>query len=277
MSNIGCDSMKILVSLLTFLDSDMTTPVMFGWFHILSLVLTILVTVLLCRVFSSAEEKTVRRIVLYTSVISIVLEVYKQINYTFIVTDGVIVTDYQWYAFPFQFCSTPMYVGLLAGLLRPCKVRDALYSYLATYGLFAGLCVMLYPAQVFISTIGINIQTMICHGLMIVVGIYMMFSEAVKLDHKTILRALPVFVVNVIIAIILNELAYFTGFVGDETFNMFFFSPHYAPSLPVYSIVQQYVSYPWSLFIYIAGFTAAGYIITAIAMLIRRVFSHREK
>ncbi len=269
--------MNFLASLLTFLDSDMTTPVMLGWFHILSLLLTGFVTVLLCRVFSSAKEKTVQRIVFYTSVLSIVLELYKQINYTFKVTDGVIVADYQWYAFPFQFCSTPMYVGLLAGLLRPCKVRDALYSYLATYGLFAGLCVMVYPAQVFVSTIGINIQTMICHGMMIVVGVYLMYSGAVKLDHKTILKALPVFVVNVIIAIILNELAYFTGFVGDETFNMFFFSPHYAPSLPVYSIVQQYVAYPWSLFIYIAGFTAAGYIITAIAMIIRRVFSRQEK
>ena len=24
--------------------------------------------------------------------------------------------NYQWYAFPFQFCSTPMYVGLIAAL-----------------------------------------------------------------------------------------------------------------------------------------------------------------
>lgn len=47
---------------------------------------------------------------------------------------------------------------------------------------------------------------------------------------------------------------------------MFFVSRHFAPSLPVYSSVQAVVPYPWCLFIYIAGFTAASYILLLLAM-----------
>ncbi|MBQ8345448.1 MAG: hypothetical protein IJY42_04180, partial [Clostridia bacterium] len=91
----------------------------------------------------------------------------------------------------------------------------------------------------------------------------------VKLNHKTILRALPVFAVAVLMAMGMNELAYQTGLLETETFNMFFISPHCDPSLPVYSMVQELVPYPWCLLIYLAGFTAAAYIITLIFMGIR--------
>ena len=47
---------------------------------------------------------------------------------------------------------------------------------------------------------------------------------------------------------------------------MFFVSRHCDPSLPVYSIVQEIVPYPWSLIIYILGFTAAAYLITLLAV-----------
>ena len=84
--------------------------------------------------------------VLITALVVILLEIYKQINYTFSY-EGAITFDYQWYAFPFQFCSTPMYVGLLVGLFRKGKIHDALCAYLATYAVFAGLCVMIYPER----------------------------------------------------------------------------------------------------------------------------------
>jgi len=52
---------------------------------------------------------------------------------------------------------------------------------------------------------------------------------------------------------------------------MFFVSRHCEPSLPVYSIVQGIVPYPWCLIIYIVGFTLAAYIMLLIAMLIKKI------
>ena len=256
-------------NVLEFLDARMTTPQPYGVFHLIWFALSIAVGVLLC-IYCKDTARYARRIVFITAVIVTVLEIYKQINYTFSFDGTAITADYQWYAFPWQFCSTPMYIGLLAGLTRG-KVHDSLCAYLATFALFAGACVMFYPNDVFISTIGINVQTMVCHGSMLTVGIYLLGSGYVKLEHKTILKAIPVFAAAVAVAIILNELAHATGLLENETFNMFFVSPYCDPHLPVYSIVQQHVAFPWCLILYILGFSVAAYLMLLIAMGVKAI------
>ncbi len=266
--------MHILGNILEFLDADMPTPASYGFFHLFFFALSIIVGIVLCRVFPEGTQKQTRRILLIASVMSIVLEIYKQINYTFSYDGTAITADYLWYAFPFQFCSTPMYVGALACMTKG-RVHKACCAYLATFSVFAGLCVMFYPAQVFISTIGINIQTMLCHGAMITLGIYLLMTGYVKAEHKTVLRAVPVFAVCIVIAMVLNEIAYRTGLTQSETFNMFFISPYCDPSLPVYSLVQQAVAYPWCLLIYIGCFTLAAYIVLLLFMGIKKIVKRK--
>ena len=262
--------MELLQNVLRWMDHQMETPQLFGWFHILSLALIVLVTVTLCFRHKKDSPDRVRAVVLGTAILVTLAEIYKQINYSFSYTDG-ITFDYQWYAFPFQFCSTPMYVGLLAGFLPKGKLQNALYSYLATFAVFAGLCVMIYPGDVFVGTLGINIQTVICHGSMICVGVYLFYTGTVKLEHRSIVGAMVVFACTVSIAVLFNEIAHWTGLLERETFNMFFVSRHCEPSLPVYSLVQAIVPYPWCLLIYIAGFTLASYLILLIAMGVRKL------
>lgn len=269
--------MDFLVKMLEILDTQMQRPTMYGWFHLVWLALTVIVTVLLCVYGRKASPKRIRAFVFWMSVIVLLLEVYKQINYTFEYDTGTVVADFQWYAFPFQFCSTPMYVGALMGLTRKGKVHESLAAYLSTYSIFAGVCVLLYPNDVFIRTIGINLQTMICHCSMIVIGIYLMATGYVKVEQKTILKAIPVFAIAVGIAAVLNEIAFYSGLLETDTFNMFFISPHCEPSLPVYSLVQQHVPYPWCLIIYIAAFSLAAYLILLIAMCIRSLSRKCEK
>lgn len=263
--------MEVVVDILEVMDTSMEQPDLYGWFHILWLMITTAVTAALCVFLKGASDHKIRAVILTVAVIVTLLEIYKQINFTFSVNDGKIVTDYQWYAFPFQFCSTPMYVGLLAGLTRKGRIHHALNAFLATYSIFAGLCVMVYPGDVFIDTIGINIQTMICHGSMITVGILLLYTGYVPCTHKTVLRAMPVFAICVGLAAIFNEIAHASGLLETETFNMFFISPYCEPSLPVYSLVQQVVPYPWSLVIYILVFSLAAYLILLIAILIRKI------
>lgn len=263
--------MVLIGEIIELLDAKMETPVSYGWFHLLSLLFTILITIFVCVFCKHRTRRQVIAMVFGTAVLALILEVYKQINFTFQFDGENITADFQWYAFPWQFCSMPMYVGLFAGIFRKGKVHDALCAFLATYSIFAGVCVMLYPVSVFVDTIGINIQTMICHGSMIVIGVYLLYTGYVKMEHKTILKAIPVFVIAVLIAIIFNEIAYYSGLLETDTFNMFFISRHCEPSLPVYSLVQQVVPYPWCLIIYVAAFSLAAYLMLLISMGIRKV------
>lgn len=263
--------METSKSLLRILDAQMNTPEPYGWFHLMTLGLTVLATVLLCLRGRHHSPQKVCSIVFGVAATVVILEVYKQINYTFTIQNDTIVADYQWYAFPWQFCSTPMYIGLLAGRTKPGRFHDALCSYLATYAIFAGVCVMLYPVTIFTSTAAINIQTTFCHGSMIVIGAYLLASGHVKIHRHTLYKAIPVFLVCVSLAAVMNELAYYSGLLATEEFNMFFISRHCAPSLPVYSLVQQVLPYPLCLFVYISAFTLAGGLMLVCAAGIRQL------
>ena len=267
----------MIAEIIEILDAEMAQPGLYGWFHNLWLILTAAATILLCKL-CKGTPKQVCTVVFSVALAVIILEVYKQINYTFTVDDkGSIQADYQWYAFPFQFCSTPMYVGLLAGILRKGRIHRGLCAYLATYAIFAGAAVMFYPGDVFVKTIGINIQTMICHGSMITVGIYLLYTGYVKIEHKTILKAMPVFAVTVGMAAVMNELANVAGILKTATFNMFFISPYCESTLPVYGAVHQAVAFPLNLIIYILGFTAAAYVILLLAMAVRKIGQIAQK
>ena len=252
--------MHFMEKLLLFLDHQMTEPGLFGWFHILWLALTAISVFLACKFGRRASRQQVDRILLITAIVVIVLEIYKQINYTFTVDEDGITASYRWYAFPFQFCSTPMYIGLLAGIFRKGRFNECLCSYLATFAVFAGLAVTLYPGDVFVESTGINIQTMICHFTMIPIGTLLYASGRVPTNFRTILKGCCVFVVTLSIACILNEVAFSVGLLEDHNFNMFYISRHLDSTLPVFSLVQPLVPFPVSFLIYVVGFTAAAYI-----------------
>src|SRR5690606_11564090 len=159
-----------MLEILKFLDGNMETPVAYSpfatsWFHWLSLIVLAITTVWFISYFKRANEKQIKKVILISGIIMVLFEIYKQVIFNYSET------EYQWYAFPFQFCSTPMYLYLILGLSKSRKLDQFLIAYLATYATFAGYAVMLYPSTVFVPTIGINIQTMVHHGLIAVIGI----------------------------------------------------------------------------------------------------------
>ena len=255
--------MNFFERILNFLDVQMIKPLPYGWFHLMMFAIMIALSIFLVIKYRNASDKTVKKILLTFSIIMLTLEVYKQLYFSYNgATDA---WNYQWYVFPFQFCSVPMYVMLIAGLVKKDKVENILYSFLGTYTLFAGIAVMLYPNDVFLSTVGINIQTMIHHGFMMVIGIYMLASKRVPLNIKSVLKASIVFSIIVLMAVIMNYTAHFAGL--ETEFNMFFVSPYFGTHLPVLSLIYPLVPYVVYLFIYTFGFTLVSYIVILIAKL----------
>ena len=264
-------------SLLALLHTTCEVPASYGLYHIICLVLMVALCVLAVHCGKRHSEKTVRRVVFWTAVLVAVLEIYKQITYTY--GDGSGDPVYMWYAFPWQFCSTPLYIGLLTGVFRKGRIHNGLCAYLASYAVFAGLCVMLYPNDVFIDILGINIQTMICHGSMVVIGAYLIGSGYVKAKGKTVLKAMPVFAVCVALATIMNEVAHATGLTENHNFNMFYVSPYFDSTLPVYGLIHNAVPFPLNLAIYILGFSAAAWVVLMIGKGIGRLATrlHRNQ
>ena len=258
-------------------------PTLFGVFHIISLVVVAALTFLLCKRFSMSDDKTLRRLTLVFWIIILVLEIYKQLVYTVTVENGIFTADYQWYAFPFQFCSSPLYVLPFIAFLPSGRVRNCFIGFMGTFSLFAGLAVMAYPGDVFVEFVGIDIQTMIHHGSQVVLGIfytvYHFRHQKGTRRHRFYLGAIAVFGVLLTVAIILNVTVHAALVKAgiNETFNMFFVSPHFDCTLPVLSVISPLVPYPVFLFIYVAGFTAVAGIVFCASLGIDKLITKRKK
>ncbi len=270
--------MAILNSLLTqksflqtiaaALDGQMPRPSTFGLYHFICLAIVVALSVLVvlkCRRFSDNQYDLFLAI---TTGVLVLFELYKQFNFSY---DWETDTwSYQWYSFPFQFCSTPLYVMPLALIFRKqTKIRDAFRAFLGSYALFAGAAVMVYPSTVYIETIGINIQTMVHHGAMVLVGVLTHASGKAKPKHTTVLKAVPVFLVAAAIALTMNILFY--HFVSmEEGVNMFFISPYETCVFPFLDYIQSVAPYPVFLLAYILGFSAVAYLVTLPAILLTK-------
>ena len=243
-----------------FLKIKMDTPTNFGWFHLLCMAIIIAVTVLFIIKFKDCSDKTFKRIALISWVVMVVFEIYKQIVFTFSCTDGVVTGDYQWYSFPFQLCSTPLYILPFVAFMKEGKVRDYFQSFISTFALFGGLVVFFYPNDVFIEVLGVNIQTMVHHGLQVILGIFFAVHARKRLNIKYFIKSIPVFIGLIAIAVILNEAVWPSILANNpsDTFSMFYVSSLYANHLPLLSMVYSAVPWIAFLFIYLVGFTIAS-------------------
>ena len=253
--------MNIFERIVYLLQVDMTPPASYGIWHICFLLLTVAASVCAVWRLRDVTEKTLRRFLLAVWVVLVALEVYKQLVFSLDVTDGIADWSYQWYAFPFQFCSSPLYVLPFAIFPKSDRIRSAVMSFLATFSFFGGLAVMAYPGDVFISMIGINIQTMVHHGSQVVLGVLMVAWNHRRMDKVFFAKGIAVFAILSAVAMILNlgvHAALVSAGMGDLTFNMFFISPYHPCTLPVLSLIYPVVPYPVFLLLYLVGFSAVA-------------------
>ncbi len=237
-----------------------SAPVSYGLFHFLMLGIIILTTVILCIKFMDSDDKSFRKLLFVIWCILVVGELYHQSCFYFAVEGGAVVWEYQWYKFPFQFCSTPLYILPFIIFPKNERIRDCAMAFMASFSFFAGLAVMIYPNDVFIDIIGVSIQTMIHHGLQMSLGILIALRNRHRLNFKFYLGGVPVFAILIGVAMILNVVGYhlLQNAGLDDTFNMFYVSPYFDCTLPVLNLIYPLVPYPVFLLIYFIGFIGVG-------------------
>lgn len=241
------------------LSGTMPEPTVYGWFHFMFVAIVIIATVILCVFCRNCSVKTFKIITLIVWIIMLVFEIYKQLLYSFNYENGKVKWEYEWKQFPFQLCSTPLYVlPFIIFSRRDGHVRDACVAFITTFSLFGGLVTFIYPSTVFIDTIGINIQTMTHHGLQIVLGIFFVVYYRKRLNIKFFLKGTIVFGITFVIALVLNFIVHA---VTPDSFSMFYISPYFPCDIPLLSIIYDKTPYVVFLLIYIVGFMLAGLVL----------------
>lgn len=259
--------MNVFEKILHFLEFEIERPQIFGWFHIMCVAILVVACVYACVKLRDCSEGTYRKIVIVCWACMLVLEIYKQLVLAMEINEYRIVTwEYQWYAFPFQLCSTPIFVMPFVAIMKDGAVRKSLIWFLCFFSVFGGLTVIAYPNEVFASTLGINIQTMVHHGMQIFIGVLSVARFRSEFSIKSYFKSIPVFAVLVVMATVLNEIMYAVlSTEGAEVmFNMFYISRHFGCTLPLLSMVYSAVPYVAFVLIYIVGFLICAFAIFLI-------------
>ena len=121
----------------------------------------------------------------------LVLEILKQTVGSLHVTNNGIEYNYPWSIFPFQLCSTPLYVCPFIPVLRQGKLHGALCGFLGTFGILGGICVLLNPKTVFCEKVFGNLHTMLWHTGLILLGVLQWSARTVTDKTPRANSALP--------------------------------------------------------------------------------------
>ena len=272
--------MNFFEKILYMLQAQMNTPKPWGWFHIMWILLVIISLVILFNLRKKYSNKQLKIVLGIYGIIALILELTKQIIWSFNYNEitNIVTWDYQWYAAPFQLCTTPIFASVICLFLKEdSKIRKALLSYMAYITILGSFMTMIIPDSCFTSDILINIHTMWLHLGSFVVSIYLLMGGAVKIHKESFKLAFYVFLVFVLIAEILNIGIYNSGILNGETFNMFYISPYFISSLPIFDIIQQNVPFLVFLLIYIVSINIGSLFIYFTSYVIERKLSKLNK
>ena len=243
-----------------FLQGRMEEPGLFSWFHLLMLVPIIALAILVPLFFKDAKEKTYKRIILVAWIVLTILEIFKQLVKAYH-HGSPSYWEYSIRDFPFSICSMIYYlvpIVLFVNKEKHPKIVDAANGYLCFISMTMGIIVCIYTKMVFCDLIYINIQTMVHHGVLIVIGLLIYVWNRRDINIKTFYRSLIAFAITAVIAILIN-LAFYPNFI-----NMFFINPTRITNLPIGSVVQEHAGYA----VYLIGFLSAIALVTYITYLV---------
>ena len=264
--------MNFFGKLLYALQDKMERPEPYGWFHLMCIVIVVVSLIILYTRKNKYGDKQLKIVLGVYGIIAAILELAKQLiwSFNYDATSNTVIWDYQWYAAPFQLCTTPIFASIISILLKEGKLRKALLSYMAFVTILGSFMTIIIPDSCFTEDTLVNIHTMWLHCGSFVVSIYLLMTRTVKIDKQNLKAAIKVFLVFVLIAEILNIGIYNMDILNGETFNMFYISPYYISSLPVFDVIQQKVPFILYLFLYIIAIGIGATVVWGIARIVNK-------
>lgn len=159
---------------------------------------------------------------------------------------------YNWWYFPFQLCSIPMYLCLLYPLCRRGRGRRLLCTFMYNFNLLGAIAVFFDTSGLYHDSLLLTIHSFGWHILIIFLGSLILFSRRTDVSWAGYGKSLALFLALCLMATGFNILFHPFGDI-----DMFYITPYY-PSIQIifHSIALRLGTIPGDL-IYV-GAIAAG-------------------
>lgn len=237
----------------------MEPPPAYGWFHILYTALGFTICAFAAWKARNVSDKAARWILFTIGMILALSEVYKQLFYYFVIEDN----RYSWGDFPFQLCSIPMYMCLIAPWLKPGKLQRGMYSFMVLYNLLGGAISFAEPSGLLKDYWFLTVHALAWHMVLVFIGLFICFSRRGGTERKDYWGATWTFVSLCAIAFIINCTV---QNVFDGDINMFFVGPGNSP-IAVFKQFSEWFGWQINTLIYVPVVCVGAYIIFRIIYL----------
>lgn len=211
----------------------MTPPQPYGAFHLAFFLVGLAVCIFAAWKLRGLGERGNRRLLLSIGVFLLVCELYKQLFYYYFIGDH----SYPWWIFPFQLCSIPMYLCIIAPLLKPGRLQKALYDFMLAFNLMGGFIAFLEPSGLIHEYWTLTLHAFVWHMTLVFIGLYLGFSRRAGGTLKGYKGAALLFVALCGVAFSINLLL---CRVSGGSINMFFVGPSVSPLIVFKTISARY-------------------------------------
>ena len=240
----------------------MDTPEMFGMFHFLMLAAVCFLAAFASAGMTRVNEETRIRILAGCGWLLAVMEVYKQLFLFYVVNNGV----YDWWYFPFQLCSVPMYLCIILPLVpRDGKTESAILDFLSCFTFVSAAAALIYPEDFLRSYVTLTLHGFIWHGLLLFISLTAALTGMADLTFRGFARASVLFLFLSGIAICINAFAepsmaaaYSAGLIPENYAAMFYMNPYHLSPQPLVGTIQKSAGIPLGLALYAAVIIAVS-------------------
>lgn len=244
----------------------MERPLPYSGFHIILLLFG--VPAAICAARSAAGRLSLRpnpgrafcRLFFVCGLLLAASEVYKQL-FLYEIVGG---RRYDWWYFPFQLCSVPMYLCLLLPLISSPAIRRVMITFIQDFGLLGGFLALLEPSGLMHPYWTLTLHGFLWHFMLIFLGLCCAFSGQAMKETRDYLKVLPLFFLCCLIATAINVASHPYG-----NADMFYISPYYPNGQVVFHQIALTVGTLAGNLIYLVGVAAGGLAVHMICRVIR--------
>ena len=265
--------MSFFEYLLRLTSWPMTPPVLYGPFHLIAAFGGSAIAILAAWRFSSINNcntnnrdnrRSFDQIMLVSGVILLIGELYKQLMNFYIVNNHA----YDWWIFPFQLCSLPLYRCPLLILIHNEKRHRILCTFLLDFNMMGAVATFIDPSGIFHPYWTLTLHGVLWHLMLIFVGFVIIFSRKADLTTKGFLRTLPLFAFFCLAAEVLNSILH-----RFSAANLFYISPWEMSTQLLFGDIDRTLGRPVGILLYILAMIAGAWLIHNTARKITDVVS----
>ena len=235
-------------------------PQMFGAFHIATALGGGALAVILAKIVSRRPADTLYRVLFVCGIVMACSEIWKQVFYYHMVFHA-----FNWWYFPFQLCSVPMYLCLALPALKE-RGKTAVCTFLWSFTFLGAAAALIYPQDMLRPYAALTVHAFAWHLLLVFISFLCFFGGLAGRNGRWFGGAVLLFFALALGATAVNVIGERAGTIPGTYPNMFYISPYHLSDQPGFRGASAVIGIGPSLAVYLGCIIAIAGVLHLVYM-----------